>query len=43
MPLSTVAYRENTKIRSTMLCLSGFKLSSRWVPLIITSLNNFFK
>ena len=25
--------RLNTKIRSTMLCLSGFKLYSRWVPL----------
>ena len=24
----------NTKIRSTMLCLSGFELYSRWVPLI---------
>ena len=26
-------YRLNTKIRSTMLCLSGFGLYSRWVPL----------
>ena len=26
-------YRLNTKIRLTMLCLSGFKLYSRWVPL----------
>ena len=26
-------YRLNTKIRSTMLCLSGFELYSRWVPL----------
>ena len=30
MPISTV----NTKIRSTMQCLSGFELYSRWVPLI---------
>ena len=28
-------YRFNTKIRLTMLCLSGFELYSRWVPLII--------
>ena len=27
MPIST-----NTKIRLTMLCLSGFELYSRWVP-----------
>ena len=27
-------YRFNTKIRLTMLCLSGFELYSRWVPLI---------
>ena len=26
-------YRLNTKIRLTMLCLSGFELYSRWVPL----------
>ena len=26
-------YRLNTKIRSTMLCLSAFELYSRWVPL----------
>ena len=26
-------YRFNTKIQSTMLCLSGFELYSRWVPL----------
>ena len=26
-------YRLNTKIRLTMLCLSGFELHSRWVPL----------
>ena len=26
-------YRLNTKIRSSMLCLSGFELYSRWVPL----------
>ena len=25
-------YRLNTKIRLTMLCLSAFELSSRWVP-----------
>ena len=31
MPISTVF---NTKIRLTMLCLSGFELYSRWVPLI---------
>ena len=30
MPLSI--YRLNTKIRPTMLCLSGFELYSRWVP-----------
>ena len=30
MPISTV---ENTKIRLTLLCLSGFELYSRWVPL----------
>ena len=30
MPISTV---KNTKIRLTMLCLSGFELYSRWVPL----------
>ena len=27
-------YRLNTKIRSTVLCLSGFELHSRWVPLL---------
>ena len=26
-------YRLNTKIRLTMLCLSGFEQNSRWVPL----------
>ena len=26
-------YRLNTRIRLTMLCLSGFELYSRWVPL----------
>ena len=26
--------RLNAKIRSTMLCLSGFDLYSRWVPLM---------
>ena len=31
MPLSD---RLNTKIRLTMLCLSGFELYSRWVPLL---------
>ena len=30
-------YRLNTKIRLTMLCLSGFDLYSRWVPLILFS------
>ena len=30
MPIST---NLNTKIRLTMLCLSGFELYSRWVPL----------
>ena len=28
----TIIYRLNTKIRLTMLCLSGFELHSRWVP-----------
>ena len=28
-------YRLSTKIRLTMLCLSGFELYSRWVPLTI--------
>ena len=27
-------YRLNTKTRLTMLCLSGFELYSRWVPLL---------
>ena len=27
-------YRLNTKIRLTMLCLGGFELYSRWVPLL---------
>ena len=27
-------YRLNTKIPLTMLCLSGFELYSRWVPLM---------
>ena len=27
-------YRLNTKISLTMLCLSGFELYSRWVPLL---------
>ena len=26
-------YSLNTKIRLTMLCLSGFELYSRWLPL----------
>ena len=30
-------YRLNTKIRLTMLCLSGFELYSRWVPLFYIS------
>ena len=30
MPISTVS---NTKTRLSMLCLSGFELYSRWVPL----------
>ena len=28
-----IIYRLNTKIRLTMLCLSGFELYSRWMPL----------
>ena len=28
-------YHLNTKIRLTMLCLSGFDLYSRWVPLLL--------
>ena len=28
-------YHLNTKIRLTILCLSGFELYSRWVPLKI--------
>ena len=31
-------YRLNTKIRLTMLCLSGFELYYRWVLLINTSM-----
>ena len=31
MPIST--YRLNTKMRLTVLSLSGFELYSRWVPL----------
>ena len=31
-------YRLNTKIRLTMLCLSGFELYSRWVPLYVQPL-----
>ena len=36
MPLST---RLSTKIHSTMLCLSGFELYSRWVPLLHQGIN----
>ena len=36
MPISTVYY--DTKIRLTMLCLRGFELYSRWVPLILNEL-----
>ena len=32
MPISTVL---STKIRLTMLCLSGFEHYSRWVPLLV--------
>ena len=32
--MPTYIYRLNTKIRSTMQCLSGFELYSRWVPLL---------
>ena len=35
MPISTV----NTKIRSTVLCLSGFELYTRWVPLLDSSIH----
>ena len=28
--------KESPKIRSAMLCLSGFELHSRWVPVLIT-------
>ena len=34
MPISTVL---NTKTRLTMLCLSGFELYPRWMPLFIIS------
>ena len=30
---SVYIYRLNTEIRLTILCLSGFELYSRWVPL----------
>ena len=33
MPIYIYIYRLITKIRLTMLCLSGFELYSRWVPL----------
>ena len=36
MPIS--GYRFNTKMRLTMLCLSGFELYSRWVPLMLVKL-----
>ena len=42
MPISTVL---TTKIRLTMLCLSGFELYSRWVPLfngVLSSITNNF-
>ena len=32
-PPMSPSYRLNTKIRLTMLCLSGFELYSRWVPM----------
>ena len=37
-------YLLNTKIRLTMLCLSGFELYSRWVPVIEMTchVNHFF-
>ena len=31
--MNAYIYRLNTKIGLTMLCLSGFELYSRWVPL----------
>ena len=34
-------YRLNTKIRSTMLCLGGFELYSRWVPPQVIMLAKF--
>ena len=34
-------YRLNTKIRLTMLCLSGFELYPRWVPLRLESSDAF--
>ena len=36
-------YRLNTKIRLTMLCLSGFELYSRWVPLLKQQLQRLRK
>ena len=39
MPISTMHL--NAEIRLTMLCVSGFELYSRWVPL--NSLNKFFQ
>ena len=36
-------YRLNSKIRSTMLCLSGFELYSRWVPLIFINTSYFLR
>ena len=33
MPIAYI-YRLSTKIRSTMLCLSGFEQYSQWVPLL---------
>ena len=37
-----IIYRLYTKIRSAMLCLSGFELYSRWVPLILSSFRTNF-
>ena len=38
MSISTAIYRLNTKIRLTMLCLSGFELYSRWLPLTVAAI-----
>ena len=49
MPISTVdmgiflsPIDLNTKTRLTMLCLSGFELYSRWVPLLREKINGNF-